>query len=39
MPRLPHASMLHGTWIGTFDRMGAFLRRFVRDRHGASAPD
>ena len=27
-----HESMLHRNWIGTFDRMGAFLKRFVWDK-------
>jgi len=30
-----HESMLHRNWIDTFDRMGVFFKRFVRDR---SAP-
>ncbi|MCA0376731.1 MAG: prolyl oligopeptidase family serine peptidase [Gemmatimonadetes bacterium] len=30
-----HESMLHQNWIDTFDRMGAFLKRFVWNREKA----
>ena len=30
-----HESMVHQNWIDTFDRMGAFLRRFVWEREKA----
>lgn len=30
-----HESMLHANWIETFDRMGAFLKRFVWNREKA----
>ena len=31
-----HESMLHRNWIDTFERMGDFLRRFVRDKVSAT---
>ena len=32
-----HESMLHWKWIGTFGRMGEFLKRFVWDKQTAAA--
>ena len=32
-----HESMLHRNWIGTFGRMGDFLKRFVWDKQAAAA--
>jgi hypothetical protein len=29
--------MLHRNWIGTFGRMGDFLKRFVWDKQAAAA--
>jgi len=34
-----HESMLHSTWIETFDRMGVFLKRFVWETQKAAAPN
>ena len=32
-----HESMLHRNWVGTFDRMGTFLHRFVWEKQNAAA--
>ena len=34
-----HESMLHWKWVGTFGRMGDFLKRFVWNKEVASATD
>jgi len=33
-----HESMLHKNWIETFDKMGAFLHRFVWEKQKAPSP-
>ena len=34
-----HESMLHSNWVGTFNHMGDFLRRFVWNKESAAATD
>jgi dipeptidyl-peptidase-4 len=34
-----HESMLHSKWIETFDKMGAFLKRFVWEKQRAATPN